>query len=544
MPISFFGFVLPSEFFSICAAANSSSVETLHQTYELIKTILGRITKSDPDLSQDPALEQTLMEIDKFCRHLGSTYKCRLSDDLLSELSDLLSAFDLPMDEIPVVKATSPDIASGSDTGSSSVISKLRAASTPTSSLSKPTPATRVTKDAAAPKNAFSMMMKKAGGKYEPSTSTSKPPAKARPRQMTLEEFENDEFLDNLSAGDLDILERRAASDSKIRKPTQPTKPKDRLIINVLPQRTFPPKATSSKATTYKSKFMRDLAADHRADMRERKRANDTVPQIKPVSVGTGLGAYTGPRKEVKKVEEEATSSESESSSDEENKGIGALVAKAKEPVKPARFSIPERRPIKVLGSAVSDILREREARRRAAHSMKMRLHPDLTSLYRYVLAWDPGCTAPRPPYPPKDAAELGTLKPMSTAFTSAEQYNKTILPLFLQELWAQFIKDDAGADIVRVEVTTRSYEDDFLDIDVVVPGNLPNKFFLNDNDIVTIKLEGPAGPNNPNKPIFAKVQIFRRKFKESGIKLRILSSLDQRALGSKAKLQLRKHTS
>jgi senataxin len=272
------------------------------------------------------------------------------------------------------------------------------------------------------------------------------------------------------------------------------------------------------------------------------KRAQAAGPQLPAASrLGSGLGAYTGPPKEVKKKapEPSSDSSASESDSDEENKGIGALVTKQKATPKPVRPVVPERRGIKILGGpSYGDALRERENLRKKAHYTKMRLRPDVTPLHRFVLAWDPDCRDTRPPYPPKVAGELGPLRPVPTTFPGgAAQYEKVMQPLFLQELWQQFIKDDHSAPAM-VEVTYRAYEDDFLDIDVVVPGALPPGVFFNETDIVTIQGQGDG------KPIFAKVQGFRRKFKETSMKLRILNYMDQKGFQAKAKLQLKKHAS
>lgn len=514
------------------------SAETLHQAFELLKTILGRVSKSKPDLTTDVKLESTLLELDKFCRRVSSAYKSRISDDMLSELSELLDQFDLPIhdDEIQFVKevkAMSPETASDGD----SVTAKLQAVAIKDKREAKAEP------QATQQKNAFAMMMKKAGGTYSPSEGPSRPkPVKpAKPRQMTLDEFEEaDDLLDNLSANDLDILERRAQVTSGLNRAnvTKP-KPKEKLVINVVPKM-YPEKKASS--SSYTSKFMRDLSREHKA---ERRSAPTIVPRLpNAAAIGTGIGAYTGPPKPAPKAAPVASdSSDSESSSDEENKGLSALLARQKgtkpapKPVAPQRFTINERRPIKILGANVADIVREREEKRRRAHAMKMRLRPDMTPLFRYVLGWNPAHTGPTPPYAPKAAAEIGPLQAVPTTFTSPQHYDKVMLPLFLQELWAQFLKDDQTTGPVTVEVMQKDYEDDFVDLDVVIPGALPMGFSVNDTDIVTIQPQGPGG-----RVSFAKVMVFRRKFKEAAMKLRILREMDPN-VGVKGKLLVQKHS-
>lgn len=513
------------------------SLETLHQTYELIKTILGRISRSKPDLSKDSALVTTLLELDKFCHRASSSYNCRLSDDLLSELSELLDEFDLPErdEEIQASKPTS-------DAPSRSV-SKAPVRSTSGTPTPPPPKASSSAAKQARQKNAFEMMMNKAGGSYVASPAKAKE-QKPKVRQMTLQEFEDDSMLDNLSAGDLDILERRAQHSAKLKKqPTtsssKPAAPSSKLHINVVPPKMYPTKPASS--SKFKSSFFKDIESEHKAQVREMKAASTTAPRLPTASrLGTGLGAYTGPPKPApKKVPEpETDSSASDSDSDAENKGVGALLRQVK--ALPQRPAVPERRSIKILGGpSYGDAVRERENARQKAHFTKMRLRPDITPLIRYVLAWDPSVRTPRPPYPPKVAAELGMPRKVPGAFATAQEYEKTMLPLFLQELWAQFIKDDNQVPPITVEANYRAYEDDFIDIDVVVVGAIPVRFgSVNDTDIVTIRtLDG-------GKPIFAKVQVFRRKFKESAIKLRILGSMDQKTIQHKTKLVLQKHAS
>lgn len=508
----------------------------MHQTFELIKTVVGRISKSNPTLSEGSTLETALLELDKFCRRVSSSYNCRLSDDLLSELSDLLEGFDLPLggdEDVRFVKTVSSVESARQRTTSAS------ASPAPTVHKAS-TPSSTATSSAAtsSSKNAFAMMMKKAGGTYTATPAKSKPTDKTKPRQMTLQEFEDDTLLDDLPARDLDILERRAKADAMVRKPGKVQPPSNKLHINVAPRMYPPAKPTSSKFT---SNFMKQLATEHKAHQKEMKSTAAATPRLPtPLpSVGKGLGVYTGPAKPKPVAEPSSDSSSASDSSDEENKGIGALINRQKAAPK-LRAPQPERRSIKILGDSYADAIKEREQKRVEAQRMRQRLNPDLTPLFRYVLSWDPTSTGSRPPYPPKVAQQLGSLAPVPTTFARPEQYEMLMLPLFLQELWAQFIKDDQLAPPIKVEVATRAYEDEFIDIDIVVPSALPPGFFLNDTDIVTIRLENLAD----TKPIFAKVQSVKRKFKDTQIRLRIMNDMDLKGLGSKAKVVMRKHAS
>lgn len=460
---------------------------------------------------------------------------------MLAELSELVNQFDLPMDEIQFikeVKATSPE-AGSSDV--EPVSSRLKAVAIKDKRDVKPSVS------ATQHKNAFAMMMKKAGGTYSASEGPSRPkPAKpTKPRQMTLDEFEEqDDFLDSLSANDLDIIERRAQNSSANRAVVPKPKPKDKLVINVLPK-LYPEKKPPSSAS-YKTKFMRDLSREHKAHLSEQRRGAPPVTRLPNASaIGTGLGAYTGPPKPAAKpAPPSSDTSDSCSSSDDDNKGLTALLARQKGVLKPAtrvvaapqRFTIKESRPSKLPGAGM-DLMREREAQRQRAHANRMRLNPDMTPLYRYVLGWDPAHTGTTPPYQDRVAAQIGRLQPVPTSFTNAEHYDKIMLPMFLQELWAQFIKDEQTAGAVTVEVMQKDYEDSFIDLQAVVAGNLPQGFSLNDSDVVTIQPQVPGG-----RQAFAKVMVFMRRYKEVSMKLRILSEMDPN-VGVKGKLVVRKRS-
>ncbi|WVF66821.1 hypothetical protein IAT40_001563 [Kwoniella sp. CBS 6097] len=503
-----------------------TDVETLFQTHQLIKTILVRISRSSTDISKNPALEKTLQEIDKFCRKASRSYTSRLTDDLLSELSELLVPFNLVdlSDDVQFVKQVPGTLATPESTPSV-----------------KPKPAVR---------NAFEEMMKASG----------KPIVKAKekekviiptPKSSDVDDLDDD-FLDQLSANDLDIIEKRARIDAKASRSTLPSRPtlpsklqisarpqtpSNRLHVNLVPQP--PPKPPT--ATTFKSKFMRELRQEHQRDRhvvaqdRKRTELGGVVQKLPAASaLGSGLGAYTGSR--VKTVQPVDSGSSASESSDEENKAVTGLLAKQK-PL--PKISKPvERRSIKVIGNDASDIMRRNEERRANAHAIKMRLKPDLNPLYRYVLSWSPDHTGPTAPHGQKFAAELANMRNVPTTFQSSKHYEQVMLPLYLQELWSQCIKETTAASgpFVLVEVSSRQYEDDFVEIDLNVVG--PMDFFVNDTDVITLRQ-----PGNPNS-LFAKVQAFRRRPKDIAMKVRILASMDQRELTGKSKWQLRKHLS
>ncbi|OCF45032.1 senataxin [Kwoniella heveanensis CBS 569] len=503
-----------------------TDVETLFQTHQLIKTILTRISRSSTDLSRNPALEKTLQEIDKFCRKATRSYTSRLTDDLLSELSELLVPFNLVdlSDDVQFVKQVSG-----------------------TTPIPEPAP---FVKPKPAVRNAFEEMMK-ASGKPVVKSKEKEQVKIPTPKSSDVDDLDDD-FLDHLSANDLDIIEKRARIDAKVPKsagpirPTIPSKlqisarpqaPSNKLHVNLVPQP--PPKPPT--ATTFKSKFMRELRQEHQRDRhvatqdRKRTELGGVVQKLPAASaLGSGLGAYTGSR--ARTVQPVDSGSSASDSSDEENQAVTGLLAKQK-PL-PKVIKPVERRSIKVIGNDTAEIMRRNEERRANAHATKMRLKPDLNPLYRYVLSWNPDHTGPMAPHGQKYAADLSNMRNVPTTFQSSKQYEQVMLPLYLQELWSQCVKETSATSgpFVPVEVSSRQYEDDFVEIDLSVTG--PMDFFVNDTDVITLRQ-----PGNPNA-LFAKVQAFRRKPKDIAIKVRVLSSMDQRELTGKSKWQLRKHLS
>jgi senataxin len=521
-----------------------ASVETSHQTVELIKTIVGRIAKAKPDLSRSPDLESTLQDIDKFARRAGINYRTRLSDDVLSELADILDPFDLGLgdDEVQFVREQ-----------------KTAESSSSRDRDFKPLPPATPASAPAVRKNAFAEMMRSAGAKPVSKASSSSQPiskqlskatastptsSKPKPKPIDLEDYENDDFFDKLAASDLDMIENRAKRTIDMPKTARPppvaairhqqTPAAQKLNINVVPRK--PVQSTSTSSGRFKSKFMQEMRREHKFGQAERNRApiGGVVPKLPQASaLGSGLGAYTGPPRSIKPMPDSGSSASE--SSDEENKGIKALVKRQKSPVKKVA---EQPRTIKILGSAMDDLMRSREEKRAAQHRIKQRLRPDVSALHRYVLSWDPQHVGPKPPHHPRFAAECSKLGPVPATFNGAKQYEQVMLPLFLQELWAQTQQEKPSSDMpMLVEISTRAYEDDFLDIDVFSKQMYGT--FVTDSDVVVL-----SQPGKPVRPVMAKVQAFKKRQNIATIKLRILALNDQKELSAKGVWQMTKHFS
>lgn len=420
-------------------------------------------------------------------------------------------------------------------------------------------------------RNAFEEMMKSAGGKLStksssPSssgmrvvkkpenlslgTSSSKDKQKSKPVEVIDIEDEDfdDGWLEAFTGNDLEILEKRAKVTTGMPPTARPPKPAlplrhqpsaaaQKLHINVVPKKAPPPPRPTGGQ--FKSKFMQEMRREHRMDQAKRPPLptgiGGVVRNLPAASaLGTGLGAYTGPPREIKPMEDSGSSASE--SSDEDNKGIKALVNKQKSPAK--RPLEPARR-IQVMPTAVDHALKQREDRRLAQQRTKQRLRPDLTPLFRYILSWNPDHNGSTPPHHAKFLAECSRLGKVPTTFNGAKQYELIMLPLFLQELWSQSQQERGYEAPVKVEVSTRAYEDDFLDIDLIIPEVPAFGWYINETDIVVLRQPGQA-----TRPLLAKVQVFKRKPVGSAVKLRILNVMDQREIAAKSKWTMTKHFS
>jgi senataxin len=283
---------------------------------------------------------------------------------------------------------------------------------------------------------------------------------------------------------------------------------------------------------------MQDMRKEYRVEAIERRREIGGITnKLPPASgLGTGLGAYTGSRPVPVVVKSTSSGSSASESSDDEGEGLSALI-RQKSPKKIKVIPAVERRPIKILGTSNAEIIQQQTDRRTAQLNIKKRLKPDLNPLFRHILSWDPDHTGQTPPHHPKSTAELGPLTTVPVRFGDSQQYERVMLPLFLQELWFQTMKDQKASLPVPVEVSTRTYEDDFLDIELSVPGQCPPGFQVNDMDVVVLRQQG----GGMAKPVFGRVLGFRRRGKEANIKVRLLALIDQRELAGKSKWLLYK---
>lgn len=488
-----------------------TEVETLHQTYELLKSLLDRLTKAGSSQTISDALMKSFVTVDAFCRR-RKRHKTKLNDGELAELAVLIKPYMKPEDD------SDDDV----EYVSSSIVP-------PTAKGKEREPAKGKSKT-----DAFSRLMQNAekGAMPRRVDTTGTPSERSTPASspvvIDVDDFDDefgDDFLAGLDADALEDMERSATNREAQRKlqKSQGQKLPDLFkksgtsTLKPLVKPTPKPVVPVVRGSGLLSKIRREVAADHRekpALVRQLNRdvLNRDVPRLARPSI---------PPPRAKTPSETSSSSDSE----EEDGGLEAIkrlqkagAAKAKMTVLPPRaklatLSRPEMSPA--------------ERQRLNAQRTKARLKPDMTMLWSTMLKWDPIQRDFPDNLPSKIPAK----------FRDVQEYARTYMPLFFRELRDQSLNEmNESSDPVRltVEVASRQHTDDFIDLELSIVGTIPNMWYLNEYDTCLLMFDG--------KTILIKVQAFRRAGKNVTLHVRIDNSRDSPSLGVKSRCQLRKH--
>ena len=214
---------------------------------------------------------------------------------------------------------------------------------------------------------------------------------------------------------------------------------------------------------------------------------------------------------------EEATSSESDSSSDEESqRGLAALGKFQKSPTikKPA-----VRRQVKILevDPASRRGVNNRLNQRNDAHRTALRLKPDISALHRALLSWDYDHTGPEPP----TKGDKQRLVRVPDNFSDHSLYRAVFEPLLLLECWSQIIQSkDEKQDICECKISSRQFIDDWVDLDVSISEPVPKEWYLADTDIILLRR-----PDSKSSTL-AKVRNY--KAMPSGIQATLRARIDR----------------
>jgi hypothetical protein len=568
------------------------SVETLHQSFELIKAILERFHRSDIQPSDD-----TLAKLQGFTQRAKGC-KSKLTDSQLAEVSDKLAWWE---DEIEILEVnrpsampepTRPPSPSSSSSSRARTVTESRTSapssrassiaasdsSTTTKRKNDPeawaklmgSPGSRVVRKLEAHKFSLS-------GKDRMSPAVSSPaPSSPVPDQ---DEFD-DEFDDlDLSQVDLDGIEytgSRTVPPSKLSSSKLPStsassritssltgKPKPMTIrpqsksnIVTLATSARAPKAKTTKTSSSKGGALGALRAQHKAEVRAIPGGGRTLgpPPVPRAGLKSGFSmAIKDPlvaledlnrAKKRRTDTQDSASSASESSDDDaedvnEKSGLMALsnFGKKKTTIAPPRQAVVQRS-VKLMPDVVTIKTPQqiRAEQREAAHRTRLRLKPDLEVLHRQILRWDPQATGDLPP-----GVTESHLRKIPATFESAQHYVDVLEPLLMLECWSQVQKakeDSTNEEKIVCDVAGRSNTDDWIDVEVSVPsGEMRRDYFLSDTDVVQLR---PAGLNGVWK-IFAKIISYKRTFNDTQITLRFHNSQDLMPFIARSKWQFQK---
>lgn len=213
---------------------------------------------------------------------------------------------------------------------------------------------------------------------------------------------------------------------------------------------------------------------------------------------------------------EESSSSEGEESSDDEDagaeKGLAALSKLQRTPTikKPA-----ERRQVKMVDITQNGrlVAANRLARRiDDARRTALRLKPDVSPLYRKLLAWNYDHNGPMPP------GDQPQLTSVPGQFRDYAHFRSVLEPLLFLELWNELQESkEAPLEEYECRVMNRQYTDEYINLDVTVEGNPPREWALSDTDIVLLTNAGSK------KRILAKAQSYRASHMGVNATLRFL---------------------
>jgi senataxin len=129
-----------------------------------------------------------------------------------------------------------------------------------------------------------------------------------------------------------------------------------------------------------------------------------------------------------------------------------------------------------------------------------------MRGFWQHILAWNPDHTGDTPPHHPELAALLLPTESVPTTFRDVHHYVAVMLPLFLQEVWAQMKSYEQGNNPTSFAGPTMSLFSPtwglFSDFETRIPKITGLR--LNNADLMVLR-----GPDS--KPIFAQATDFRK---------------------------------
>ncbi|KAJ4482134.1 SEN1 N terminal-domain-containing protein [Lentinula aciculospora] len=317
-------------------------------------------------------------------------------------------------------------------------------------------------------------------------------PAKLAPLEAILATFDDDD--------DVEIVELKPISLPKDAAKSATKKPKVEMKLTPTVY------SKSLPASTSKSKLTRFSAVDQ-----ERLDSATSIPKFrKPSTTGVKSAAPLPSTKSsavasTGREKEESSSSSSDESAEEESQGtlMAGLIKLQQSPRVKKRV---ERRQVKMLdlphlrqNAQETRLLKRDEARQKA-----LRFKPDISGLHRTLLSWDyqhDGET------PPKTQLQL---RNVPDTFSDFNHYRAIFEPLLLMECWAQLLQSKGDLpENHECKITSRLYNGQWSDLEVIFVNNLRKEWFLTENDVVLLR--HPEGKCT----VLAKALNFKRPGKD-----------------------------
>lgn len=482
---------------SITSWLRLTDVEILHQTFELVKLLLDRFSRTATVSQISPLLEKSVKTLDQYARR-AKGHKSKLDDSQLSELAVLVAPFirlDISDDDIEFI--------------SHSHKSASTSASTPAA------PAAAKEMSSTEKKDAFTEMMRRASTKPG---SQSKPPSSGSVIDVVDDDF--DDVFARLSYKDLSHIEKSAREDQLHRH----MKVAEKKVMRAAQERAQKQETdsrfgvrTAPRPTGLLGKIRREVATE---------RSSKVIPERarlgpRPVVVPPPLRDAAG-----KAARAPSPDTDDSDSSDEEGGGVSALTGLQKSPSKAPRV-VPKIQLIRNSTRVLTAQQREAEAR----HRMKMRQNPDTSSFIREILTWSE-----------QTGPSACSAKALPGKFSTAAEYQSALLPLLLQEFWESCRKASEDFTIsppvkLDVDIAARYFTDDYIDLELGLgKGMFPPGFILNEMDICVLR------SRDGKESLLIKIQSVKRTPRNQSILCRLHTSRDAPGLTVKSKWSLYKY--
>lgn len=531
------------------------SVETLHQTYELLKMLLERFQRYKMVPNQD-SREKLFAFTQRAPGH-----RCKLTDGELAEVSDMLALWD--DDEITVVEPVKPVGRTSQPSSRKSLSSAPAPELKPSKELAPKKPQevieilsddefgddfpTLTEEDLAALDSISSSAVKASSSKPRPALSA-RPPAAVAPRSTASSSSTTSSKAKFPGAGS------SLSSSTKFAPIFPPTSKSyvtgsDAASSKPAPKPVAAAKPAKSAKPSVRSGLMKNLKSDFKAERR-------TVGGVPPAPLAGPKRGFTlstsnrpdiappPPKRHTDTQDSGSEPTDSDKSSSEEEEDPSRLknfVNKAtrKPAITTVRGPLTTARSIKMMpdSQAIKSPAQLRAEQREAAHRTHLRLKPDLSVLHRAILQWNPDDTGSTPPS--LDAASLRRIAP---TFDSPADYLATLQPLLMLDCWSQLQKsreDSRSEPRLLCEVAGRGLVDDWAEVDVSYATNqIKQVFFLSETDVV---LFTPVSDLGGSSSLFAKVVSSTKGFPDSQVKLRFHSACNLGPVSPRSKWHFQK---